>query len=209
MSIVLHHHPFTRARHVVWMLEEAGVDYELDFVDLMNGGGRQPDHLQRNRMGKLPTLVDDGVAISEAAAIGMYLADRYAAGRLAPALDDPDRGPYLRWCVFGPSVVEPACMAHSADWPFTPQSAGWGTYDDMVATLEEGVGDGPWLLGERFSMADVLLGGTVRWLLGFGMLEGTDETLPAYAERLGAREAAKRSEAVNQRVIEERGLSRG
>lgn len=209
MSIVLHHHPFTRARHVVWMLEEAGVDYELQFVDLQKGEGHQPPHLQRNRMGKLPVLEVDGVAISEVAAIGMYLADRYAPGRLAPTPDDPDRGPYLRWCVYGPSVVEPGCMAKAADWPCKPASVGWGTYDDMVATLEQGIGEGPWLLGERFTMADVLLGGTVRWMLQFGMLEGTDGTLAAYAERLGAREAAHRSEAVNQRVIEERGLSRG
>ncbi len=209
MAIVLHHHPFTRARHVVWMLEEAGVDYELNFVDLLKGEGHQAPHLARNRMGKLPTLEVDGVAISETAAIGMYLADRYAPGRLAPLPDDPDRGPYLRWCVYGPVVVEPGSMAHSAEWPCQPGRVGWGTYDDMVATLEEAVADGPWLLGERFTMADVLLGGTIRWMLQFGMLKGTDDTLPAYAQRLSERDAAKRSEAINQQVIEERGLSRG
>ena len=209
MALVLHHHPFTRARHVVWMLEELGLDYELHFVDLLQGEGHAPEHRRRNRMGKLPVLEDDGVAVSEVAAIGMYLADRYAAGRLAPLPDDPHRGPYLRWCVFGPSVLEPGCMAHAASWPCEPGRVGWGTYDNMVATLEEAVGDGPWLLGERFTMADVLLGGTIRWMLSFGMLQGTDDTLPAYAARLSARPAAQRSEAVNQRVIEERGLSRG
>lgn len=209
MPITLHHHPMTRARHVVWMLEEAGVDYALEYVDLESGGGRSPEHLRRNRMGKIPTLVDDGVAISEVAAIGMYLADRYAPGRLAPALDDPARGPYLRWCVYGPSVVEPGCMAHAAKWPCSPQRVGWGSYDDMVATLEQGVGDGPWLLGERFTMADVLLGGTVRWMLQFKMLRGTDDTLSAYAERLGNREAAKRADAVNAEVSAERGLPTG
>lgn len=209
MSVVLYHHPFTRARHVVWMLEEAGVDYELSFVDLPSGGGRTEAHLERNRMGKLPVLEADGVAISEVSAIGMFLADRYAPGRLAPALDDPDRGPYLRWCVYGPTVVEPGCMARAADWPCEPQRVGWGTYEDMVATLEQGVGEGPWLLGERFTMADVLLGGTVRWMLQFNMLEGTNDTLTRYAERLSARPAAQRAEEINQRVIQERGLSRG
>lgn len=209
MSITLYHHPMTRARHVVWMLEEARADYELEYVDLGSGAGRSPEHLRRNRMGKIPTLVDDGVAISEVAAIGMYLADRYAPGRLAPALDDPVRGPYLRWCVYGSSVVEPGCMAHAAEWPCSPQRVGWGAYGDMVATLEQGVGDGPWLLGERFTMADVLLGGTVRWMLQFKMLRGTDDTLPAYAERLATREAAKRADAVNAKVCAERGLPTG
>lgn len=209
MSLILYHHPFTRARHVVWMLEEVGVDYQLEFVDLFEGEGQGETHRSRNRMGKLPVLEDEGVMISEVAAIGMYLADRYAAGELAPLPADPRRGEYLRWCVYGPSVVEPGCMAKAADWDFKPASVGWGTYENMVATLEEGVGDGPWLLGEQFTMADVLLGGTIRWMLQFGMLVGTDDTLPDYAERLGARPAAKRSEAVNQRVIEERGLPRG
>lgn len=209
MGLVLHHHPFTRARHVVWMLEEVGIDYDLHFVDLLKGEGRTPEHLGRNRMGKLPTLEDDGAVISEVAAIGMYLADRYAPGRLAPALDDPARGAYLRWCVFGASVVEPGCMAHAAQWPCSPQRVGWGSYDDMVATLEEAVGDGPWLLGERFTMADVLLGGAIRWMLQFKMLKGTDGTLPAYAERLSARDAAKRAEEINTKVSTERGLPTG
>ena len=209
MSIFLHHHPFTRARQVVWMLEEVGADYALNFVDLMQGEGRAEAHLQRNRMGKLPTLEDDGIFISEVAAIGMYLADRYSLGDLAPAFDDPIRGPYLRYCVFGSSVVEPGCMARAAEWPCTPQRVGWGTYEDMVATLEEAIGEGPWLFGERFTMADVLLGGTIRWMLQAKMLEGTDDTLSSYAARLSDRDAAKRSEAINQKVIMERGLPTG
>jgi len=209
MTIILHHHPLTRARHVVWMLEEVGVDYSLQFVDLAKGDGRSPEHLQRNRMGKLPTLEDGEVVVSEVAAIGMYLADRYSAKQLAPAIDDPARGLYLRWCVYGAGVVEPGCMAHAAQWPCSAQRVGWGSYEDMVATLEEAVGQGPWLLGERFTMADVLLGGTIRWMLKFKMLQGTDDTLPAYAERLTARAAAQRAEAINQKICDERGLSAG
>ncbi|TVQ94282.1 MAG: glutathione S-transferase family protein [Deltaproteobacteria bacterium] len=209
MSIILHHHPLTRARHVVWMLEEVGVDYTLNFLDLMQGEGRSAEHLQRNRMGKLPTLEDQGVFVSEASAIGMYLADRYALGHLAPAFDDPLRGPYLRWCVFGPSVVEPGCMAKAADWPCSPQRVGWGAYDDMVATLEGAIGEGPWLFGERFTMADVLLGGTIRWMLKFKMLQGSNDILRSYGARLGERDASKRAEAINQKVCVDRGLPTG
>lgn len=209
MGIVLHHHPLTRARHVVWMLEEVGVHYTLNFVDLMQGEGRSSSHLQRNRMGKLPTLEDNGACISEVSAIGMYLADRYALSQLAPAFDDPIRGPYLRWCVFGSSVVEPGCMARAAEWSYSPQRVGWGTYEDMVATLEEGIGEGPWLFGERFTMADVLLGGTLRWLIKFKMLQGTDDRLANYAARLSDRDAARRAEVINEKVCLERGLPTG
>ncbi len=206
MSILLHHHPFSRARHVVWMLEEAGLNYDLRYVDMQAGAHKAPEYQRRNRMGKLPILEDGGAVISETAAIAMYLADRYAPGRLAPALDAPERGPYLRWCVYGASVLEPAAAANAAGWDYRPGAVGWGTYEDVVATLEAGLKPGPWLLGEQFSMADVLLGGTVRWLLGFGMLKGTDDTLQAYADRLSARPAAKRSEEVNAAVIAEKGL---
>ena len=86
MSIVLRHHPYTRAANAVWMLEEVGVPYELAWVDFTKGEQKSPEHRALNTMGKLPVLLDDGVAISESAAIGLYLADRYAPGRLAPAL---------------------------------------------------------------------------------------------------------------------------
>src|SRR5688572_10627624 len=100
MSIVLHHHPFSRASNVVWMLEEIGIEYELRFVDLMAGGHKAPELVAMNPMGKLPILVDGDVVVTESAAIGLYLADRYSLGRLAPKTDDPSRGTYLRWSLF-------------------------------------------------------------------------------------------------------------
>src|SRR3954465_13846414 len=111
MSIVLFHHPFSRAAGVVWMLEEVGVPYELRHVDIMKGAQKEKDFLALNPMGKLPTLVDGDVVVTESAAIGLYLADRYAYGKLSPKVDDPKRGTYLRWSLFAPSVVEPGAMA--------------------------------------------------------------------------------------------------
>src|SRR6476469_8732643 len=99
-SIVLYHHPFSRAANVVWMLEEVGAPYELRFVDIMKGEQKKPDILALNRMGKLPIVVDDGTVVTEAAAIAMYLGDRYAYGKLAPKVDDPARGTYFRWTFF-------------------------------------------------------------------------------------------------------------
>lgn len=205
MSLVLYHHPWSRAATVVWMLEEVGQPYALHFVDLQRGEQKEQAHRARNPMGKLPVLEDGPVRVSETAAIGLYLADRYAPGRLAPTPDDPDRGAFLRWCFFAPSVVEPGCMAHAASWAFRPGQAGWGSWEELLATLEEGLSPGPWLLGERFSMADVILGATLRWMLRFQMIDALP-TLTAYAERLGQRPALLAADARNAAVLAERGI---
>lgn len=205
MSIVLYHHPFTRASAVVWMLEEVGAPYELRWLDLMKGEGRSPEYLALNPMGKLPTLVDDGTVVTEVAAIGLYLADRYAAGRLAPSLDDPRRGTYFRWSLFAPSVIEPGSMAKMAGWSYKASQAGWGSYESMLDTMEKAIGAGPFLLGEQFTMADVILGGTLRYMMRFDMVEKRP-AFTAYAERLEARPALQRAEAKNAAIAKEHGL---
>lgn len=208
MAIVLHHHPFSRAASVVWMFEEIGCDYTLRYVDIRAGEQKSPDFLAKNPMGKLPVLEDDGVVVTETAAIGLYLADRYASGRLAPALDDPARGTYLRWALFGPSVLEPACASKAAGWQYSEGAIGWGNYDAMVASLESALSKGPWLLGDRFTMADVILGGTLRYMLRFEMLDAR-ESFIGYAARLADRPALQRAEARNAEVVRERGLATG
>ena len=205
MSIVLFHHPYSRAANVVWMLEEVGVPYELRYVDIMAGEHKSPDFVARNPMGKLPVLTDGDVVVTESAAIGLYLADRYASGRLAPALDDPKRGTYLRWSLFAPSVIEPGSMAKSAGWSFKESAAGWGSHAAMLEAIESAVAGRSFVLGEEFSMADVIFGGTVRYMLGFKMMEPT-ASLTAYSERLAARPALQRAEAKNKAVREAHGL---
>lgn len=205
MTIELYHHPYSRAGTVVWMLEEVGIDYWLRWVDIMAGAHKTPEMLALNRMGKLPILTDGATVITECAAIGVYLADRYAPGRLAPALDDPARGTFLRWSFFSPSVLEPATVARTSGGEFNPRAAGWGSYEDMVATTEVALGKGPWLLGEQFSMADAILGGTLRYMLMFKMMESTPQ-FASYVERLEARPAFQRATARNQAVMAEHGL---
>jgi glutathione S-transferase len=207
VSVVLYHHPFSRASGTVWALEEVGVSYELRYVDITKGEQKSPDVLALNPMGKLPILTDGDVVVTEAAAIALYLGDRYAAGRLAPALDDPARGTYLRWSFFAPSVVEPGSMAKMSGWDVKPGQAGWGTHEAMVAGMEAAIGKGPWILGDRFSMADVVFGGTLRYMLRFGMAEQRPAFV-AYADRLGERPALQRADAKNAAIIAERGLGR-
>ena len=116
MAIVLHHHPYSRAANVLWMLEEVGVPYQLTNVDIMKGGQKAPELVKLNPMGKLPTLVDGDVVVTESAAIALYLADRYSYGALAPKVGDPKRGTYLRWSFFAPSVIEPGIAAKAGKW---------------------------------------------------------------------------------------------
>ena len=205
MSIVLYHHPFTRAANVVWMLEEVGAPYELRFVDIMKGAHKAPEIVALNPMGKLPILTDGDAVVTESAAIGLYLADRHAYGRLAPEVDDPARGTYLRWSLFAPSVIEPGLMAKSSNWSFKESQAGWGSYDAMLGAMEKVVTGRDFVLGNTFSMADVIFGGTVRYMLRFKMLEPRP-AFTAYAERLDARPALQRADQKNAKTCEEHGL---
>ena len=205
--ITLYHHPFSRAASTIWTLEELDVPYELRFVDILKGEQKSPELLALNPMGKLPVLTDGDVVVTENAAISLYLADRYAAGRLAPALDDPRRATYLRWSLFAPSVIEPGSMARMAKWDYKPGQAGWGDHDSMLSAMESAVSRGDYLLGDQFSIADVIFGGTMRYMLRFNMLEARPSFV-AYAERLGARPAAQRADARNAAIVAERGLGR-
>ncbi len=207
MTITLYHHPYSRAASVLWMLEELGVAYDLRFVDIMTGAQKQPEILALNPMGKLPILTDGDVVVTEVAAIGLYLADRYSPGKLAPALDDPARGTYLRWSLFAPSVIEPGSMAKAAGWSVKAGQAGWGDYDAMLSAMERAVSNGDFVLGDRFTMVDAIFGATLRYMLTFKMIEPR-EAFVRYAERLGARPALQRSDAKNNEIAAAHGLGR-
>jgi glutathione S-transferase len=207
VTIKLLHHPFSRAANTVWALEEVGCEYQLDYVDIMRGAQKETPVKKLNPMGKLPTLIDGDVVVTEAAAVALYLADRYAPGRLAPALDAPERASYLRWSFYAPSVIEPGCAAHTSKWEYRPSALGFGTYQEMLDTISFAIGEGPWLLGKEFSMADLIFGGTLRYMSMFGMLDKRPE-YEAYIERLSARPASKKAREINDRIVEERGLGK-
>lgn len=203
--MILYHHPYSRAANTVWMLEEVGAPYELRFVDILKGAHKAPELVALNPMGKIPILTDGDTVITEAAAIGLYLADRHAYGRLAPKVDDPARGTYLRWSLFAPSVIEPGTMAKTAGWEYKATQAGWGSYEAMLDTIEKAVKGRPYLLGDTFSMADVIFGGLLRFLLKFKTIEPTESIL-AYTNRLESRPALQRANEKNIQVGAAHGL---
>ncbi|MDJ0656900.1 MAG: glutathione S-transferase family protein [Xanthomonadales bacterium] len=189
--------PNTRATRALWMLEETGLDYDLELIDIRNPEApRDPDFSRASPMGKVPALSDGDVHMADSAAIGIYLADRYPESGLAPALDVAARGPYLWWMLFTPAVVEP-CMAEKvAQATPNPVSHGWGDFDSMLATLEQGLAGGPWILGDRFSAADVMVGSTAYFLKVFGMLPEMP-VVEAYVQRCLDRPAYQRALAIN------------
>ena len=178
------------------MLEEAGVDYELETVDIRAPERRDSGEFRAaSPMGKVPALVDGPVAMSESAAICLYLADRYAEGRLAPSPDDPLRGRFLYWMFYTPAVVEPAMSDRFNQVEAVRSRSGWGDFDLMIETLEQGIGKLHWILGEEFSAADVMLGSSVIFLRQFGMLPDS-RILQAYADRCATRPCYRASQAL-------------
>jgi glutathione S-transferase len=191
-GITLYHSPASRAFTAYWMLEELGVPFKVKPVDIRKGEQKAPAYLKLNPAGKVPTLTDGEVVVSENPAIGIYLADRYGYGTLAPRIDDPDRGPYLKWMVFSTAVVDPVATLHEQKIDLPGFDFSFGAFDDMVQVLTGVLRDRDYLLGDRFSAADVVLGGTVSRLLYQKILPEAP-ALVDYNDRLTAREAFHRA----------------
>ena len=204
MAITLYHHPFSRAAGVLWTLEEVGEPYELVHVDLMKGEQKTGAVVAHNPMGKIPVLVDGDAVVTEAAAIALYLADRYALGRLAPKPDDPRRAAYLRWSLFAPSVIEPGVIAKREAWTIKSSTVGWGDFDAMLAAIDSAIAE-PFVLGDMFSMADVVFGGSLRFVTRFKLLAPSPK-VASYLARLDARPALQRADARNAAIIKEHKL---
>ena len=190
--------PRTRSARGLWILEEAGIDYDLELVTLGDTGRETPEEFREaSPMGKVPALVDGDVRMSESSAICLYIADRYSPGNLAPAIDDPLRGKFLYWLMYTPAVVEPAMSEKFSGVETNRFRSGWGDFDLMIETLENGIEGKAWILGEEFTAADVMLGSSVVFLRLFKMLPDSP-SLNAYADRCLARPAYQKVQALNE-----------
>ena len=178
------------------MLEETGIDSELELVDIRNAERQDAaEFLDASPMGKVPALVDGDVRMSESAAICLYLADRYSAGKLSPAIDAATRGKFLYWLMYTPAVVEPSMAEKFSETEANRGRNGWGDFDLMIQTWEQGLGDTEWILGDAFSAADVMLGSSAVFLQMFGMMPESPQ-LKDYAERCLARDAYQKAVAI-------------
>jgi glutathione S-transferase len=200
-EIVLYYNPMSRARIAHWMLEEVGAPYRIELVSFEKGEHKKPTFLAINPMGKLPTIIHRGIVVTESGAICAYLADAFPAARLAPRIEEPARGTYFRWLFFGAGCVEPAMMDRTLNRPQPERTTalGYGTYADTVNALEKALAPGPYILGDRFSAADVYIGSQI----GYGLMVKSLEPRPIfqdYVARVSERPAYKRFAEQSQKL---------
>lgn len=201
-ALTLYHHPHSRSAGVRVMLEELGVDYRIELIDLQAGEQRRPEFLALNPLGKLPTLVDGDTVVTEQVAIYLHLADRFPDAGLAPAIGDPGRGSYLRWMVYYASCFEPAVVDRSMKREAAAAMLSpYRDFDSMLAVLEAQLARGPWMLGERLSAADVLWGTALSWTTRFGLVPESP-VITQYIERARARPAFQRAAEKDAALLE-------
>jgi glutathione S-transferase len=190
--------PKTRAFRALWMLEEMRVPYELEFVNIRAGAQNDPDFCRVNPMSKLPALEDGGVRVAESGAVLLYLADRYPQSGLGVPFDDPARGRFLQWMFFTGSCLEPAMAERMTGAPGNTVSFGWGDLARVEHAIESALEEGPWLLGEQFSAADILAASTLQ-IAFVAKLIAPQGVLFDYVERSLAREGHERPAAFDRR----------
>ena len=197
-QIVFYTHPWSRGRMIRWMLEEVGQPYETKVLEY-DTDMKTPAYLAINPMGKVPTILHGDAVVTECAAICAYLADAFPAAGLAPAPAQKARAPYYRWLFFAAGPLEAATSNKMMGFVVPPErkkSMGYGSIEDVLATLESAVEGREYIAGDRFSAADVYVGSHIGWGMQFGSLEKRP-AFERYASRLAERPAAKRAKALD------------
>jgi len=201
-ELVFYTNPMSRGRIVRWMLEEVGAPYRtvtLDYASSM----KAPDYLAINPMGKVPAITHRGVTVTEGAAICAYLADAFPEAGLAPPVSAPERGTYYRWLMFGCGPVEAAVTNKALGVEVPPErraTAGYGCLEDTLNALETAVTGRPYIVGDRFSAADVYVGSQIGWGMMFGSIEKRP-AFEAYWAGISQRPAAKRASQIDDALI--------
>nr|WP_246352239.1 glutathione S-transferase family protein [Sphingomonas xinjiangensis] len=189
--MTLFHAPRSRSTRILWLLEELGAPFNLRYVTIryMDGSGDGPDPANPHADKKVPALLHDEALVTESAAVATYLADLLPDAQLAPQTGDCDRGAFLTWISWIEGEFGPAIFGRLAAGAGSPTPA---PFVAALRRLDDALANGPYLLGERFSAADVMLGGTLGWARDISPMDGP---LPAYLARLAARPAFARAMA--------------
>lgn len=199
-GLTLYTHPISSGRIARWMLEEIGVRYAVEVIDLETE--RTPAFLALNPIGKIPVLRHHSTVISEAAAICAYLADAFPLAGLAPDPGSPARGDYYRWLFFAHGPLDTASTLKSLGYgppPLGDQRAGWGSLERVTAMLEIVLKDRDWLAGGRFSAADLYLGSLLDWAVRFGNIPDSP-VFRRYLDRVLDRPAYLRAVALDDEL---------
>ena len=201
-ELVFYTNPRSRGRIVRWMLEEIGQPYRTEVL-VYGTTMKAPAYLAINPMGKVPALRHGDMVVTEAAAICAHLADAFPQAGLAPPPGDRLRGPYYRWLFFAAGPVEAAVSNKAFGFVVPPEregTIGYGSFERVMNTLEQAVSGGNYLVGDKFTAADVYAGSQI----GFGLMFKTFEPRPAfqhYWQRISARPAYARARALDEALM--------
>ena len=191
--VQLYWSPRSRSFSGLWILEETGQPYERVLTDISTGAQKKPEYLTINPMGKVPALKDGDVSIAEAAAICAYVAERYPEARLAPPVGDPRRAKYLQWLFFGPSCIEPALIQIFTKLEVPTSTAAWGDATQVFDVLDKVLEKGPWILGDDFSAADVVIGSGLNFAIRLFKMVPARPSFDRYLDACAARPAFQRA----------------
>ena len=193
--------PMSRGVITDWMLRELNVTHDSIHIDLAAGENDAPEFRQINPMHKLPVLVDEGIVVTEVAAICAYLADKYPRKQMAPVPGSLQRGTYLRYLFITGNTLEPCITLHASGLTHPdPRTAGWGDMTRVQATIEQMTPAADWVLGKAFSAADVVYGGLLDSVHKFGLIS-TSRRVSRYVERIQARPAYQAAHAVDMKRV--------
>jgi glutathione S-transferase len=193
--ITLFHRPKTRSARFLFLLEELEAPYQVQLVTGRNrDGSGEPDPANPHPHGKVPAISDDGIVVFESPAIALYLTDRFPKNRIGPQVNEPERGAYLSWLAYYGDVLEPSIMSKFMNVQVPRATAGWVAVDEVLPVLIERLSRGPYLLGERFSGADVLYG-TMFAQFAHSPLLPKSPVIDEYVKRIVARPAYTRAVA--------------
>lgn len=201
-SLILYTNPMSRGRIVRWMLEEIGAPYDVRVLEF-GAAMKTPEYLALNPMGKVPTLVHDGIVVTEVAAICAYLAESFPERALAPALRTPARAAYHRWLAFITGPLEMAITVKQNGWAINDDNSraiGCGRLEDVLQTLGQQLATGGWLCGEDFTVVDLLLASYLGWYIQFQQIE-PKPAYTAYVARAHERAAAQRAVQLDDALI--------
>ena len=190
---IYHREHAGRPLRAAWALEEAGQDYEL--VKMTTDEGRSRRARARHPLAKVPVLQDDDGYVFESAAIVLHVADSFPEAKLIPALGSHERALVYQWCVFGPSEME-APLVESAMFAQTDaerSAKARKRFDERVDVVDSSLGEADYLLGEQFTVADIMVGSALKFTARIGFADELPENLRAYMARLGARPAYERA----------------